>query len=72
MSELPNTISVPGRDSGGTNLSRDGDTPPSRQCGRCRLTFVGDPSLYAATLQEWWLCPECHDALLGHREGARS
>jgi hypothetical protein len=36
---------------------------PTRQCGRCRETFPGDPTLHATALREWWLCPPCHDAL---------
>jgi hypothetical protein len=38
-----------------------------RQCGRCRRTFAGDPTLNSSALPEWWLCPPCHEALLGSR-----
>ena len=38
---------------------------PPRQCGRCRLTFPGDPTLAPRTLAGWWLCPPCRATLLG-------
>jgi hypothetical protein len=41
------------------------DTIASRQCGRCRLTFPGDPTLHPTALPEWWLCAPCRLALLG-------
>ena len=37
----------------------------SRQCGRCRAMFPGDPTLDPFALPEWWLCPQCRLALLG-------
>jgi hypothetical protein len=37
----------------------------SRQCGRCRAVFPGDPTLDQFALPEWWLCPPCRLALLG-------
>ena len=42
-----------------------------RQCGRCRQTFPGDPTLHPVALPEWWLCPRCREALLG-RAGTSS
>jgi len=39
----------------------------SRQCGRCRKWFEGDPTLHPTALPEWWACPACHAALLGNR-----
>jgi hypothetical protein len=46
--------------------SRTGDEPPKlRQCGRCRQSFPADPTLPATAQSEWWLCPVCHDTLLG-------
>lgn len=39
----------------------------SRQCGRCRLVFEGDPSAYPTALPGWWLCPPCRTILLGDR-----
>jgi hypothetical protein len=43
-------------------------SPPSavasRQCGRCRVTFPGDPTLHPTAIPEWWLCPSCRVALL--------
>ena len=44
------------------------ESVPSRQCGRCRLTFPGDPTL-GPFERDWWLCPPCHDALLGKGRG---
>ena len=41
------------------------DTVASRQCGRCRVMFPGDPTLHPTALPEWWLCPACRLALLG-------
>ena len=38
---------------------------PTRQCGRCRKTFAGDPSLHREALAEWWVCPECRTVLFG-------
>ena len=42
----------------------------SRQCGRCRLIFEGDPTLPPDAQQEWWLCPPCRTVLLG-RSGSK-
>ena len=38
---------------------------PSRQCGRCRGIFEGDPTLHPTAQPEWWICPPCREALLG-------
>jgi hypothetical protein len=38
---------------------------PTRQCGRCRLSFAGDPDLSPADQSAWWLCPPCREALFG-------
>lgn len=35
------------------------------KCGRCRLTFVRDPSLDPSDSPKWWLCPPCRARLLG-------
>src|SRR4051812_17505271 len=35
---------------------------PSRQCGRCRAVFPGDPTIPFGTMPDWWLCPPCHTA----------
>jgi hypothetical protein len=40
----------------------------SRQCGRCRQSFPGDPLLHPVAQPEWWLCPPCRDSLLGSRK----
>jgi hypothetical protein len=72
MSEVMDTSLESERDPGPTTLSLGVDeSPPSRQCGRCRLTFPGDPSLHPTALREWWLCAECYHALFG-RDGPPS
>ena len=45
--------------------SDDASSVPSRQCGRCRAVFPGDPTIQLGTIPDWWLCPPCHSALLG-------
>jgi len=42
-----------------------GDEERPRQCGRCRLFFDGDPALPPDAKPEWWICPPCHEILLG-------
>jgi hypothetical protein len=44
-------------------LNADDQVGP-RQCGRCRLMFPGDPSLFADAIPDWWLCPACRFELL--------
>ena len=39
--------------------------PAPRQCGRCRSTFPGDPTLPRGVALGWWACPPCHELLLG-------
>jgi hypothetical protein len=39
-----------------------------RQCGRCRRSFPADPALHPVAIAEWWLCPPCREALLGHAD----
>jgi hypothetical protein len=46
-----------------TNL--DHAEPTTRQCGRCRKSFPSDPTLPLSVRLDWWLCPPCHDTLLG-------
>jgi hypothetical protein len=41
------------------------ELPADRQCGRCRQSFAGDPDLFQGALPEWWLCPACHERLVG-------
>jgi hypothetical protein len=36
---------------------------PTRLCGRCRHSFPFDDSTEPGP--KWWLCPPCHEALLG-------
>jgi len=38
---------------------------PSRQCGRCRGIFDGDPTLDPTGMPDWWICPPCKEVLLG-------
>ena len=39
------------------------DRAPPRQCGRCRLMFAGDPTLYYPPGRPaWWLCPSSQSA----------
>jgi hypothetical protein len=40
---------------------------PTRQCGRCRVTFAGDPTLHPIAQREWWLCAPCREVLLPDR-----
>jgi hypothetical protein len=46
-----------------------GESTRQRQCGRCRLTFAGDPTLHPSAHLGWWLCPACREALLGGGRG---
>jgi hypothetical protein len=39
--------------------------PAPRQCGRCRGTFPGDPTLPRGLDLGWWACPPCHEYLIG-------
>ena len=56
---------TPGEKQGITDLHIPAGPPPLRQCGRCRLAFEGDPTLYPSSQQSWWLCPSCREILLG-------
>ena len=54
-----------------------GDAPnavsvESRQCGRCRKLFEGDPALNAAAIPDWWACPSCRVSLKLDPEPDRS
>jgi hypothetical protein len=49
----------------GPHQSLANDQPPPQQCGRCRLLFEGDPTLYRPARPDWWLCPPCRAILLG-------
>lgn len=49
-----------------SELAPSRDEPSAgRQCGRCRKMFGIDGTAHPTALQEWWLCPPCHEALLG-------
>jgi hypothetical protein len=54
-----------------SDAGRLGDQPANpRQCGRCRQSFPGDPTLHPLAKPDWWLCSPCREALFGHT-GAR-
>jgi hypothetical protein len=36
-----------------------------RRCSRCRSVFPGREERNAAGHVVWWLCPPCHESLLG-------
>jgi hypothetical protein len=36
-----------------------------RRCSRCRAVFPGVEERNAAGHVVWWLCPPCHERLLG-------
>ena len=42
----------------------------TRQCGRCRETFAGDPDTHPTALPDWWACEPCREALFGTRPTA--
>jgi hypothetical protein len=48
---------------GGLTSDDDDDAAPTRLCGRCRRSFAFDDSTDPGPT--WWLCPPCHEALLG-------
>jgi len=50
----------------------DGAPVRERQCGRCQQKFPGDAALHASAQLGWWLCPPCHEKLLGHQGRAQS
>ena len=45
--------------------THDDGAGPTQQCGRCRRFFPIDGSVDPEAQQQWWLCPPCHEALLG-------
>jgi hypothetical protein len=45
--------------------------PTTRQCGRCRKSFPSDPTLPLSVRLDWWLCPPCHEALLGPQRAGK-
>ena len=45
----------------------DGNAARPRQCGRCQLSFPGDPDLHPTAQLGWWLCPPCRKALIPGR-----
>lgn len=59
MAERSNTSAAP------VDEPADDTSRSTRQCGRCRQSFPGDPLLHAVALPEWWLCPPCRESLLG-------
>ena len=47
--------------------AEDDDAALTRQCGRCRMMFAGDPTLDILVRNEWALCPSCEAILLPNR-----
>ena len=43
------------------------ETVRERRCGRCQVMFPGEAGQHATAQLGWWMCPPCHEALLGHR-----
>ena len=43
-----------------------------RRCGRCQQMFPGEAGSHATAQLGWWMCPPCHEALLGHQRTGRS
>jgi hypothetical protein len=50
----------------------EGEAVRERRCGRCQLMFPGEPGSHATAQLGWWMCPPCHEALLGHQRAGRS
>ena len=47
-------------------MSTHGDGAATmRQCGRCRRSFPFDSDEDPSSEPKWWLCPPCHETLLG-------
>ena len=49
------------------------EAPPVREhrCGRCQQMFPVDPDQHATAQLGWWLCPPCHQSLLGTQRVSR-
>jgi hypothetical protein len=47
-----------------------GDAKPTRRCSRCREEFSAPGGSRGGVPGGWWLCPPCHDKLIGR--GPRS
>jgi hypothetical protein len=45
--------------------THDDGTGSMRRCGRCRRFFPLDDADDVTARATWWLCPPCHEALLG-------
>jgi len=43
----------------------DEDGPETRQCSRCREFFPVDDTPLEVDHPKWWLCPACHEKLIG-------
>lgn len=52
--------------------TRGHDTQSTRLCSRCRNAFPALDMPGAAQREQWWLCPPCHDKLLGKASRAGS
>ena len=62
----------------GTNSRSDGRSPSSehpptatRPCSRCRQQFAVADGARHRQLTEWWLCPGCHEKLIGSTSKAK-
>jgi hypothetical protein len=51
--------------------AHDDDEPESRQCSRCRQYFPVDDEPLGVDHPKWWLCPPCHDRLIGTNQPRR-
>lgn len=44
------------------------DETPTRRCGRCILRFPIPADTHPMELRDWWICPNCSEALLPGRQ----
>ena len=44
------------------------DEAPTRRCGRCILRFPIPTDAHPMELRDWWICPNCSEALLPGRQ----
>jgi hypothetical protein len=45
--------------------ARGSATEPTRRCSRCRKDFAAPSTPPPGLPEQWWLCPPCHDKLVG-------
>jgi hypothetical protein len=58
-------MSLSGPHASDVAAGQEPDTLASRQCGRCRGFFDGDPTLDPTVPPDWWVCPPCRTVLFG-------